>query len=85
MTAPREHSQCPPGGDGFYYFSAYFLVRYDEYGIFDIQMNGERLCTSDTEQHDTPGDPGQAACSSATYATEGMKKMFAGMWFKENK
>ena len=64
----------PHGGDGFYYFSAYFLVRNDEYGIFDIRLNEERICTADTEQQDTPGDPGQAACSAAIYATEGIDK-----------
>ena len=61
----------PPGGDGFYYFSAYFLVRYYEYARFDIQINGAVLCTAYTDQQD-PVDDGQAACSAATYATEGL-------------
>ena len=60
----------PPGGDGFYYFSAYFVVRASEFARFDIQINGAVICTAFTDQTD-PNDNGQAACSAATYATEG--------------
>ena len=48
----------PSGGDGYYYFSTYLLVDNDEYGAFDIRVNGETLCTAVTEQQDTPNDPG---------------------------
>ena len=61
----------PPGGDGFYYFSAYFLVNYYEFAGLDIQINGETVCTAFTDQQD-PVDNGQAACSAATYASEGL-------------
>ena len=61
----------PPGGDGFYYFSAYFLIFYDEWGRFNIEINGEVLCSAQTDQQGTTTDEGQAACSAATYATEG--------------
>ena len=61
----------PSGGDGFYYFSAYFAVSYNEYARFDIQINGAVICTAYTDQQD-PNDDGQAACSAATYATEGV-------------
>ena len=61
----------PSGGDGYYYFSVYFRVVYSEYAGFDIRINGEILCTAYTEQQEV-GDPGQAACSAAAYATEGM-------------
>ena len=64
----------PPGGDGFYYSSTYLLGANNEYGVFNIRVNGERLCTAVTQQLDTPGDPGQAACSAAIYATEGISK-----------
>ena len=64
----------PSGGDGFYYFSAYFVVRYYEYARFDIQINGETLCTAFTdEEQQAAADDGQAACSAATYATEGLQ------------
>ena len=61
----------PPGEDGFYYFSAYFAVINDKFAYIDIQINGEILCTAYTDQEETPGDDGQAACSAATYANEG--------------
>ena len=61
----------PPGGDGFYYFSVFFFVVADEVAYFDIQINGNVLCTAETEQDDSPTDRGQAACSAAIYATEG--------------
>ena len=36
----------PPGGDGFYYFSTYLLVVGGEWGDFEIQINGEMLCST---------------------------------------
>ena len=35
-----------PGGEGFYYFSAYFHVTANEYALFDIQINGVVLCSA---------------------------------------
>ena len=60
----------PPGGDGFYYFSVYFRVVHVENAGFDIQINGETLCTAYNDNQEV-SDQGQAACSGATYATEG--------------
>ena len=65
----------PPGGNGFYYFSTFLVVNHDEYGSFEIRINGEILCTAYTEQHDQSFDPGQAACSGAAYVTEGMNNL----------
>ena len=65
----------PPGGDGFYYFSAYFTVEWYEYGAFDIQINGERICTAWGEtESSTFGDPVHTSCSAAAYANEGNNK-----------
>ena len=61
----------PPGGDGFYYFSVFFLVSQYEVAYFDIEINGDVLCTAQTDQGDTLYEEGQAACSAAIYATEG--------------
>ena len=36
----------PPGGDGYYYFSVYLRVNGDEAGTFDVEINGELLCTA---------------------------------------
>ena len=68
----------PPGGDGFYYFSTFLVVTYYEYGIFDIQINGENLCTAYTDLQGAPEpNPGQAACSGAAYVTEGKNTLCA--------
>ena len=61
----------PPGGDGFYYFSTYLLGDDDQYGFFNIEINGDILCTVVIEQEVTDGDALQSACSTATYAVEG--------------
>ena len=62
----------PPGGDGFYYFSAYFTVNWFEYAAFDIQINGETICTAWGEtETSTFGDRVHTSCSAATYAAEG--------------
>ena len=63
----------PPGGDGFYYFSFYLLLSSDEYGNFDIQLNGERMCTVYGDQVDTPDNEGPMSCSAVSYATAGKK------------
>ena len=62
----------PPGGDGHYYFSAYFLVSNTEFALFDIQINAEVLCTARGDERDATNEAAQAACSAATYATEGL-------------
>ena len=59
-----------PGGDGYYYFSAYFRVAGNELAGFDIQINGAVACTAFTDQRDRSYDA-QAACSAATYAAQG--------------
>ena len=61
----------PPGGDGFYYFSAYFVVWYYEYAGFAIQINGETLCTAYTDQQE-PFDSGQSACGAASRVAKGL-------------
>ena len=62
----------PPGGDGFYYFSVFLVVNVDEYGTFDLDLNGETLCTAYADTTDTPDDEGTAACSATTYAVAGL-------------
>ena len=60
----------PSGGDGFYYFSAYFTPYFEEASHFDIQINGEMICTAYVDQTSTT-DFGHTSCSAATYAAEG--------------
>ena len=54
----------PPGGDGFYYFLCVFVVAVGEQAYFDIQINGEVLCSTLTDKEETTGDEGNAACSA---------------------
>ena len=62
----------PSGGDGYYFLSTYLLGVYSEYSNFDLQINGNILCTVRLEQHDTSGDWLQSGCSAATYAAQGI-------------
>ena len=62
----------PSGGDGFYYFSTYLLSQNTEYNLFDIQINGQVLCSVNLDQNQTSGDDLQSACSAATYAVQGI-------------
>ena len=61
----------PSGGDGYYYFSAYFLVFTAEFALFDIQINGQVLCTARGDETQATIEEAQAGCSATTYATEG--------------
>ena len=62
----------PPGGDGYYYFSAHFVVYYFEFAFFDIQINGETICTAYADRNDSNNnDPGPTSCGAVTYAAEG--------------
>ena len=62
----------PPGGDGYYYFSAFFTINSAEFALFDIQINGQVLCTARGDDADSSNEEAQASCSAATYATEGL-------------
>ena len=59
----------PSGGEGFYYFSTYLLVVAGKLGYFDIQINGEVLCTAYTAHTTTNNRP--AVCFGASYIVEG--------------
>ena len=60
----------PPGGDGYYYFSTYLFVIVEKLARFDIQINGETLCTAQTVH--SLGNNGPAVCSGAGYIMEGV-------------
>ena len=62
----------PPGGDGYYYFSMFLLGGDYECNIFDIEINGNILCTVYMDQEYTAFDYPQSTCSAAIYAAEGI-------------
>ena len=65
---------APPGGDGFYYFSVYLTMTPARFGFFDIQVNGEIICTAYGDTDDsTFVDTDHASCSAAALITEGIK------------
>ena len=64
----------PAGGDGYYYFSVYLIVWYLEYGFFDVQINGETICTAYADRENSIYlDRGRTSCSAAAFASEGKK------------
>ena len=42
----------PPDADGYYYFSVYLIVQDGNLGYFNIEINGNILCTAYTDQTD---------------------------------
>ena len=68
----------PPGGDGYYYFSVFLNVHGDIYVNFDVEVNGELLCTvnSDLTESSTAADFEITSCSGVTYAVEGIITMY---------
>ena len=71
----------PPGGDGWYYFFAYFRVFGDKYALFTIQLNGSYLCTMAEDDNGNVNidnvDGGQGACATVVYAEEGKYEVFS--------
>ena len=61
----------PPGGNGFYYLSTFLLGQSGELGSFEIEFNGERVCTAYSEQRETSGDDLTTSCTAIAYASEG--------------
>ena len=63
----------PPGGDGFYYFSVYLRFYGDQSAGFEVEINGELLCTVAPDLTETDAlDLYLASCSSVAYAAEGI-------------
>ena len=64
----------PAGGDGFYYFSMYFLINDGEGGLFDMELNEELFCTAYAEQIGTTVDEITTSCSAIAHVSEGKKQ-----------
>ena len=63
----------PPGGDGYYYFFVYLVVVASEYGIFDMELNEEVICTALADQQDATYNDGPTSCGAIAYVVEGKR------------
>ena len=63
----------PPGGDGFYYFSVFLTADGDEAAYFDIELNGELICSAISDLTESANtDPEITTCSGVLFALEGI-------------
>ena len=62
----------PPGGDGYYYFSTYLIVVFEEFGYFDLEINGAQMCTAYTNQGSSSN--GLASCNVFAFVNEGKSR-----------
>ena len=61
------------GGDGYYYLSVFLTVDGGEYAYFNVEINGERICTAFSDQEESPeNDSKLTSCSGVVYAVEGI-------------
>ena len=66
----------PPGGDGLYYFSVYLVTPGAEHAYFDIEINGQPLCSAMADLNDSSaGDEGETSCHGAAQIVEGRPKL----------
>ena len=71
----------PSGGDGFYYFSVYFRMYGALSSGFDIEINGQVICTAGTDLTESPSsDSYIISCGGAAYAVEG-RDVFKDSYF----
>ena len=63
----------PSGGDGLYYFSVFLIVDGAEFTYFDVELNGQLICTvySDLTES-SANDSETTTCSGVAYAVEGV-------------
>ena len=67
----------PPGGDGFYYFSVYLRVHGVIEAAFDVEINGQLLCTAYSDLTESPlTDSEITSCSGVTYAVQGISRSY---------
>ena len=73
----------PSGADGFYYFSVFLTINPERNGFFDVEINGELVCTVLGDQDESSADYGSASCSGVVEAAEGkqfFKKVQSFFW-----
>ena len=63
----------PPGGDGYYYFSAYLSLPGSEYAYFDIELNGEVVSSAISSLSAVPSSVRNlVSFSGVTYSLAGI-------------
>ena len=63
----------PPGGDGFYYFSVFLMVVGAESSLFDVEHNGQLICTVYSDLTESPASDWEVtSCNAITNAVEGV-------------
>ena len=66
----------PSGGDGFYYFSSFLTADGGESGYFNVELNGDLICTLTNDLTTSSTTDSEAtSCSGVAYVTEGTTKM----------
>ena len=68
----------PSGANGYYYFSTYIAMKFDEYGYFDLQINGARRCTAYNRGEGLSRS--QSSCSVFARVNEGRWKIGISNW-----
>ena len=64
----------PPGADGFYYFSVFLIVDGDIDAAFDVEINGELICTVFSDLTSSSANNSETTtCSGVAYAFEGIR------------
>ena len=72
ITTKQEFSQFGSGEEGTYFFSTYLSVDYDEYGVFEIEINNEAVCTAFRDHSNIEStEVAQATCSTVVNVNEG--------------
>ena len=66
----------PSGGDGFYYFSVYLWVLPNKAAYFEIELNGDLICTAAAEVDGYE----VTSCTAAIYAVEGIVLKRIEIW-----
>ena len=65
----------PSGGDGYYYFSVFMRADGDETASFDVELNGEIICTVNSDLTESIStDSEMMSCSAVAYAVEGIRQ-----------
>ena len=67
----------PSGGDGLYYFSVYLSTISNENAYFNVEINGQLLCSAVGEMTDAnSGDAWATSCSGVAEVMEGKMETY---------